>query len=266
MAVLESAGKHRDRSPANILGVEVSAINMDIAENTIQGWIARNERRYVCVADVHSIMQGYWDPEFRRLQNNAGMVTPDGMPLVWVMRARGLRHVRRVYGSQLMLHVCREGVRHGRRHFLYGGAPGIADALAARLRRDIPGIDICGTLCPPFRALTPEEDAAAVAAINAARPDIVWVGLGAPKQELWMKTHLGRIEAPILIGVGAAYDFLSGAKREAPDWMRNAGLEWVHRLASEPGRLWKRYLTCVPAFLVLIALQSSHLRNFPVVR
>jgi N-acetylglucosaminyldiphosphoundecaprenol N-acetyl-beta-D-mannosaminyltransferase len=143
--------------------------------------------------------------------------------------------------------------QRGYRQFYYGGAEGVADKLKQALITAHPKLDVAGTLCPPFRELTPEEDRAVVAAINAARPDIVWVGLSTPKQEFWMVNHLGRIEAPVMVGVGAAFDFLAGEKRQAPPWMQRNGLEWLFRLCSEPRRLWRRYAYIVPGFLLLAA-------------
>lgn len=246
----------------NILGAEVAAINLESAASIIDGWIRAGRREYVCVADVHALMQGHKDRSLRTVQNNAGLITPDGMPLVWISRLAGHRDAGRVYGPDLLLRVCRHGVRRGYRHFFYGGKPGIAAKLAGRLSGQIPGLAVCGTLAPPLRTLTQDEDWQAVAAINAADPDIVWVGLGAPKQDWWMADHRDRLNASVLIGVGAAFDFLSGEKRQAPVWMQRSGLEWVHRLMTEPRRLWRRYLWVVPSFIGLLSLQLLHLQRF----
>ncbi len=246
----------------NILGVGVSAINMDIALNLIDLWIARREPHYVCVTPVHSIMECQRDPELRRIYNNSGMTTPDGMPLVWLSRLFGYYYVDRVYGPDLMLALCERSVTKGYRHFFYGGAEGVPDQLAANLQRRFPGLIITATYSPPFRALTPEEDEQIVNMINDANPDIVWVGLGSPKQERWMAAHIGRIKAPVLIGVGAAFDFLSGRKRQAPRWMQRAGLEWLFRLLSEPRRLWRRYLINNPIFIALVLLQIMGVRRY----
>lgn len=240
----------------NILGVGISAINMDMALHTIEGWIARCEPHYVCVTGVHGVMESQRDATLRRIHNAAGLVTPDGMPLVWTSRALGLRHVQRVYGPDLMLAVCERSAMQGYRHFLYGGAPGVADKLASCLRCLFPGIAIAGTYCPPFRSLTPAEDLAVVEQLNTVQPDIVWVGLSTPKQERWMATHVQRLRAPVLIGVGAAFDFLAGVKRQAPRWMQHSGLEWLFRLMLEPRRLWRRYLINNPWFLWLLFLAA----------
>lgn len=247
----------------NILGVGISALTMDLALRVIDGWIARRERRYVCVATVHSVMEAQRDPTLRAILNRSGLTTPDGMPLVWLSRRLGFPHVERVYGPDLLLALAEHGVERGYRHFFYGGGPGVADRLAARLAERFPGICIAGTYTPPFRPLPPEADAAVVELINGLEPDIVWVGLGCPKQEHWMAEHRERLDAPVLIGVGAAFDFLSGAKRQAPRWMQRSGLEWLFRLAQEPRRLGKRYLVYNPWFVLLVTLQLAGIRRYP---
>jgi N-acetylglucosaminyldiphosphoundecaprenol N-acetyl-beta-D-mannosaminyltransferase len=188
----------------NILGVEVNAINLDLALETIDRWIAGRHHNYICVTGVHGVIECQGDPELRRIHNQAGLVTPDGMPLVWVSRLKSHRHVDRVYGPDLMSDVCTVSAAKGYRHFLYGGAPGLPERLADQLRKNYPGILIAGTYSPPFRPLTPEEDAAIVERINESEADIVWVGLSTPKQEYWMAAHLGRLESPVMVGVGAA--------------------------------------------------------------
>jgi N-acetylglucosaminyldiphosphoundecaprenol N-acetyl-beta-D-mannosaminyltransferase len=241
---------------ANILGVEVSAINMDIALLTIEEWISRKESHYVCVTGVHGVMESWRDDDLRHIHNTAGLVTPDGMPLVWLSRLMGFRQVERVYGPDLMLRMCERSVTRGYRQFFYGGAPGVAEKLASRLQSRFPGLQVSGFYSPPFRSLTPEEDRAVVHRINAARPHIFWIGLSTPKQERWMAEHVGRLHAPVLIGVGAAFDFHAGLKRQAPRWMQKSGLEWFFRLVTEPRRLWRRYLINNPWFLWLVLLQA----------
>jgi N-acetylglucosaminyldiphosphoundecaprenol N-acetyl-beta-D-mannosaminyltransferase len=238
---------------ADILGVAVSAINLDDAIETINRWISERSRNYVCVTGVHGAMESRRDERLRRIHNEAGMVTPDGMPLVWFLRLLGKSRVERVYGPDLMRRLTVVSEQRGYRQFYYGGADGVADRLKQVLISGHPRLEVAGTLCPAFRELTPEEDRAVVRAINVARPHIVWVGLSTPKQEFWMASHLGRIEAPVMIGVGAAFDFLAGAKRQAPVWMQRNGLEWLFRLCSEPRRLWRRYAYIVPGFVILTA-------------
>jgi N-acetylglucosaminyldiphosphoundecaprenol N-acetyl-beta-D-mannosaminyltransferase len=247
---LRSAGPIRD-DRVNILGVGVSPINVDDAVATIEHWISKGSRNYVCITGVHGVMESRRDQRLRRIHNEAGMVTPDGMPLVWFSRFCGNGRTDRVYGPDLMRKMTAVSSLRSYRQFYYGGAEGVADKLKQALVAAHPKLDVAGTLCPPFRELTPEEDRAVVAAINAARPDIVWVGLSTPKQEFWMASHLGRIEAPVMVGVGAAFDFLAGTKRQAPRWMQRNGLEWLFRLSSEPRRLWRRYAYIVPGFIIL---------------
>jgi len=243
-------------SRANILGVHVSAVDPETALEVIEGWISRREPHYVCVSGVHGVMESQRDNQLKQIHNAAGLVTPDGMPLVWVSRLMGFSRVRRVYGPDLMLALCERSVKPGYRHFFYGGAAGVPEKLAARLEARFPGLDVAGSYSPPFRALTPEEEREIVERINAAQPDIVWVGISTPKQERWMAEHVARLNAPVLVGVGAAFDFHAGLKKQAPKWMQKSGLEWAFRLMSEPGRLWRRYLVNNPFFLWLIFLQA----------
>lgn len=247
----------------NVLGVGISAIDLRIAIETIEAWIAAGARQYVTVTGVHGVMECQHDEELRRIHNAAGMVTPDGMPMVWLSRLHGQRHVDRVYGPDLMAAVCDRSCARGWRHFLYGGGDGVAERLRACLEARFPGIVIAGTHTPPFRPLTPEEDAAVVETINAAAPDIVWVGLSTPKQEHWMAEHLGRVQAPVLVGVGAAFDIHAGLKPEAPRWIQRSGLQWLFRLMVEPRRLWRRYLETVPRFLWLVTHQLTGLTRYP---
>jgi len=246
----------------NVLGVGVSAINMALALGVIDRWIAQREQHYVCITPVHSVMLCHDDPDLRRIFNRSGLTTPDGMPLVWLCHLAGHRHVGRVYGPDLMLALAEHGLSRGYRHFFYGGAPGVADELVRRLQTRFAGIQVAGTYAPPFRPLSAEEDAEIVSLINVSEPDVVWIGLGAPKQERWMAAHLERITAPVMIGVGAAFDFHAGLKPQAPRWMQRTGLEWLFRLLSEPRRLWRRYVINNPRFVTLVALQMLGLRRY----
>jgi N-acetylglucosaminyldiphosphoundecaprenol N-acetyl-beta-D-mannosaminyltransferase len=246
----------------NILGVGVSAINMVQAVRTIEAWIAARRSHYVCITNIHGIVESQRDSDLRHIHNAAGLVTPDGMPLVWASHLLGFRAVERVYGPDLVLALCERSAGLGYRHYFFGGAPGVAKRMAERLERQFPGLVVAGTYCPPFHPPTPEDDDRMVQAINAACPDIVWVGLSTPKQERWMAAHVGRVGAAALIGVGAAFDFLSGAKRQAPRWMQRSGLEWFFRVIAEPRRLWRRYATNIPAFLGLFLAQVVGLRRY----
>jgi len=247
----------------NILGVRVSPIAMDDALQAIEGWVVARTCTYVTVTPAHAIMDAYRDPELRRIFNASGLTTPDGMAIVWLLRLCGYRNVERVYGPDLMLEVCRDGLERGYRHFLYGGEQGVAEILQGRLRARFQGLSIAGTLSPSYGTPTVGEDQAIVDRINASRPDVVWVGLGSPKQERWMAAHLGRLTAPVMIGVGAAFDFLSGRKAQAPLWMQRVGMEWLFRLATEPRRLWPRYRR-YPLFLLLATAQLLGLKRYPL--
>lgn len=260
--------KNRQMTPAdtgrrtNVLGVGISAVNMPMALARIASWISRREKHYVCVTGVHGVMESQSDPNLRAIHNAAGMVTPDGMPMVWLSRWAGASHVDRVYGPDLMLELCRESMERNYRHFFYGGDDGIAELLAARLTDRFPGLQVVGTWTPPFRPLTEEEDTKLVNTINALKPDIVWIGLSTPKQERFMAEHVGRLDAPVMIGAGAAFDFHAGLKKQAPLWMQRSGMEWVFRLATEPKRLWRRYLTNNPKFVVLVLAHKLGLRRY----
>jgi N-acetylglucosaminyldiphosphoundecaprenol N-acetyl-beta-D-mannosaminyltransferase len=242
---------HPPPDRGNVLGVNVSAIDLRDATDMLERWIAEGRREYVCVTGVHGVMECRRDPSLREIHNEAGMVAPDGMPVVHFLRLIGKNRTRRVYGPDLMREMTLISARRGYRQFYYGGGAGLAEKLKEVLVRSAPGLQVAGTLCPPFRAMTPVEDRAVIDAINAARPHIVWVGLSTPKQERWMAEHLGQIDAPVMVGVGAAFDFLAGTKRQAPAWMQRHALEWLFRLCSEPRRLWRRYAYIVPGFAFL---------------
>ena len=264
LAVPPPAARPVEESPprVNVLGVGVSALTMDSALRIIDGWIARGEHHYVCVTGVHGVMESQRDAVLRGIHNAAGLVTPDGMPLVWLSRLKGQRFVERVYGPDLMLEVCARSVSRGYRHFFYGGGDGVAERLADRLRARVPGLTVAGTATPPFRLLSAAEEADVERRINDAGPNIVWVGLSTPKQERWMHTHVGRLDAQVLVGVGAAFDFHAGLKKQAPRWMQRSGLEWLFRLRTEPRRLWRRYLVNNPWFLWCIALQALGVKRY----
>jgi len=246
----------------NVLGVGVSAINMAQALDRIDTWIPDGDSQYVCITGVHGVMECQRDTALRDIHNAAGMVTPDGMPLVWFSKLKGRKWVERVYGPDLMLACCEHSLSKNYRHYLYGGAEGVPERLASRLSERFPGLSIVGTYSPPFRAATREEDDQIVQQINACDPDIVWVGLSTPKQERWMHEHVGRLTAAVLIGVGAAFDFHAGLKPQAPRWLQRSGFEWLFRLATEPRRLWQRYLVNNPLFIAKILLQALGARRY----
>jgi N-acetylglucosaminyldiphosphoundecaprenol N-acetyl-beta-D-mannosaminyltransferase len=242
-----------------VLGVGVSAINMQSAIDTIHQWIDQKRREYVCVTCVHGIMESYRSQELREIHNRAGMVAPDGMPLAWLLKLTGHPDSDRVCGPELMPNLLRASVARGDRHFLYGGTPTSLEMLQAQIQRFAPGARVVGSYTPPFRQLTESEDGAAVQMINRSQADIVWCGLGMPKQEIWMARHRARLTAPVLIGVGAAFDIHAGLVKRAPPFLRRSGFEWVYRFVKEPRRLWRRYLSNNPLFLFLLALQASGL-------
>ena len=236
----------------DVLGVGVSAVDMDMAVSEIARWIEEREQHYVCVTGVHGVMESQRDPALKEIHNRSGLTTPDGMPLVWSARWAGAKHVSRVYGPDLMLAICERAVERGWSSFFYGGKEGVPDLLAQRLQDRFPGLQVAGTFSPPFRPLNEQEDQDVVERIDASGTDIVWVGLSTPKQEHWMADHFGRLEAPVLLGVGAAFDIHAGLLPQAPEWMQRSGLEWLYRLSREPKRLWKRYMINNPLFVASI--------------
>ncbi len=245
----------------DVLGVGVSAIDMEMAVTEITRWIEDRERRYVCVTGVHGVMEAQRDPGLLRIHNESGLTTPDGMPLVWCAHRAGARHVDRVYGPDLMLELCSLAAERGWRSYFYGGGPGVPEELARKLADRFPGLVVAGTYSPPFRPLTAAEDDAVVRRINLAQPDIVWVGLSTPKQERWIADHRGSLAASVLIGVGAAFDIHAGRLPQAPGWMQRSGLEWLYRMYREPRRLWRRYMVNNPLFLLSIARRHPQMRD-----
>jgi N-acetylglucosaminyldiphosphoundecaprenol N-acetyl-beta-D-mannosaminyltransferase len=218
-------------------------------------WIDRRERHYVTLTGVHGVIEARDDASFRRMLNGAGLTLPDGMPLVWMSWLAGRSEVTRVYGPDFTLALSEAMARAGKSAFYYGGVPGVAERLAATLAARFPGLLTAGTYCPPFRPLTTAEEADVTARINGSGADVVWVGLSTPKQERWMSRMRDRLDPPVLIGVGAAFDFLSGRVRQAPRWMQRSGLEWLYRVSQEPRRLGRRYLRNNPRFVYLVACE-----------
>jgi N-acetylglucosaminyldiphosphoundecaprenol N-acetyl-beta-D-mannosaminyltransferase len=242
-----------------VLGVGISAITMEQALAEITRWVETREQHYVCVTGVHGVIESQRDPELRRIHNRSGLTTPDGIPMVWAGRHAGATHMERVCGPDLMPAVCALAAERGWTSYFYGGAEGVAERLAARLTARFPGLQVAGRMSPPFRPLTPDEDRLVVQRINGAQPDLVWVGLSTPKQERWMAAHVGRLRAPVLLGVGAAFDLHAGLTRQAPSWMQRSGLEWLYRLYREPRRLWRRYLRNNPTFVLAILRRRPRL-------
>jgi N-acetylglucosaminyldiphosphoundecaprenol N-acetyl-beta-D-mannosaminyltransferase len=228
-------------SQVSILGVQVSAVSIPACLALMEDWIHNHSPHYICVTPAHSIMDCLSDARLCAIYNHSSLTTPDGMSLVWLLQAYGHKHVQRVYGPDLMLATCQYGVSRGWRHYFYGGAPGVSDRLAKALCARFTGLKVVGVESPPFRPLTLQEDQIIIEKMRTSGADIIWVGLGAPRQEFWMAEHVERIGRSILVGVGAAFDFLSGEKPQAPRWMQRAGFEWLFRFAHEPYRLWPRY-------------------------
>ena len=224
--------------------------------------IAADGRGYVTAAAVNLVMSAREDPQALAAVLGATLAVPDGQPLVWALRALGHARATRVYGPDLMAHFCARAAASGTPIYLYGGrTPEALELLEARLRERFPGLRIVGGFSPPFRALSAEEERDVVAAIDASGAEVVWVGTGQPKQEKWMLAMRPRLRAPLLVGVGAAFDFHAGLVSQAPAWMQRNGLEWVYRLSREPRRLWRRYARYNPLFVVGFVRQyARHLR------
>jgi N-acetylglucosaminyldiphosphoundecaprenol N-acetyl-beta-D-mannosaminyltransferase len=245
----------------DVLGVHVSAVDVVIATDEINRWIRQGYRSYVTLTGVHGVMESVRNEEVRRAHNAAGLVLPDGMPLVWLLWQGGFAFADHVTGRDLMLALFNQFQQASYRHFLYGATPRTLELLEGNLKRKFPAAEVVGAHAPPFRPAGAGEDEAVIEAINTCAADIIWVGLSTPKQELWMARHRHRLSAPVLIGVGAAFDFHAGLVRQAPRWLQRAGLEWAFRMAMEPRRLAKRYLRNNPAFLTLLAAEKLGLRR-----
>ena len=243
-----------------VLGVPVSAVDYVGVMDWMDGTVASGGQGYICVAATHTVMVAQEDADARRAVLGASLVVPDGQPLVWALRALGRPLPDRVYGPDLMLRHCEREAATGTRIFLYGGRnQGALVQLTLNLRRLFPGLRVVGGCSPPFRDLAEDELDGVAEQINRTGADVVWVGIGVPKQEKWMAAMRDRLEAPVLVGVGAAFDFHAGLVPQAPGWMQSAGLEWLFRLVQEPRRLWRRYLRYNPRFVAGFA--SQYLRH-----
>lgn len=239
----------------SVLGVSLKALEIPELVSLMERWIDWGDRGH-CLnfANVHVVMEAQRDRAFREmLADHAVFNVPDGMPLIWLGRALGYELKRRVYGPDLMRAFCETAARKGYRHFFYGGAPGVPEQLAVNTRDEYPGSKVVGVYSPPFRPLTQTEDNEVVEMINAAHPDVLWLGLGCPKQEKWAFEHRSRLYVPVIASVGQAFDIYSGRVMQAPAWMQDNGLEWFYRLLANPRRLWKRYLVYNSQFVFLLA-------------
>jgi N-acetylglucosaminyldiphosphoundecaprenol N-acetyl-beta-D-mannosaminyltransferase len=234
----------------DVLGIHVSVTDMDDTVETFERWIAAGERHLVCVSDMNALLHARADEQLTQVYNSSGLTLPDGMPLVWAGKRAGFDRIARVCGPDLLERVMAEAATRGWSQYFYGGADGVVEQLRDTFVGRHPELRVAGIHSPPYRALTEAEDAAIVDRINKAAPDIIWIGLGAPKQERWMSEHRDRLDAAILIGVGAAFDFHTNRLDRAPLWMQRSGLEWSFRLAKEPRRLWRRYVLGIPRFCI----------------
>jgi N-acetylglucosaminyldiphosphoundecaprenol N-acetyl-beta-D-mannosaminyltransferase len=256
--------KHRARPFINVLGVGLHPMRFAGALDLMERWIREGFPRSICFPGSDMLAASQRNTLLRSALNGADFVATDGMMLVRVCRWLGAPHAERVYGPDVMLELCRRSAQAGYRHYFYGASPGVAETLAERLQKQFPGLQIAGTYSPPYRALSEAEVAEDIRRINDSNADVVWVGLGSPKQERWMADNRSGLQAPLLLAVGAAFDFHAGTVRQAPRWVRSAGGEWFYRLCSEPRRLWKRYSLQLVHFLGLLSLQIAGMRRFPI--
>lgn len=240
--------KANDRIRSGVLGIPIDVLDWTSALRRIMTWAANRESRYVCICNAHSVVTATREADFAKVIDDSDMATPDGAPVAWVMRKTGHPQQQRINGPDLMLRLCAAAVDQGTTLFLFGSTEETLKRLRTTLPALFPGLQIAGSLSPPFRSLTVEEDEANVRIINESGAGIILVSLGCPKQERWMREHRGRVHG-VMLGVGAAFDFHAGTISRAPQWMQANGLEWLHRLASEPRRLWRRYLSTNSAFV-----------------
>ncbi len=239
----------------DVLGTRIDVTNLKDTSQSILSWVWERKKTYVCIAPVSTIIDCRRNSQYRAIVNDSGMTTPDGMPLVWLGKCAGHANIQRTYGPDLLLRLCEDTQEKGTRHFFYGASDETLARLTRRLKEKFLKINIVGSYAPPLRGLDESESPQVIDQINQANPDILWVGLGSPKQDYWMARHRNPLNVPVMIGVGAAFDFIAGIKCQAPRWMQNAGLEWFFRLCCEPRRLWKRYLLGNSLFVYLLLRQ-----------
>ena len=251
---LDKQEHNNPRVLRSVIGTHIDSINWLQALARISIWADARQSRYVCICNVHSVVTARQNKAFANMIREADMATPDGAPVAWLMRRLGAPSQERINGPDLMWHYCTNAAKRNESIYLYGGQQSTLNILQEKLLGNFPGLKIAGAYSPPYRQLSAEEDAAVVEDINGSGAGTVWVSLGCPKQERWMAEHRGRINA-VMIGVGAAFDYHAGTIKRAPIWMQHNGLEWLHRLASEPRRLWKRYLVTNTLFIWYAAHQ-----------
>jgi N-acetylglucosaminyldiphosphoundecaprenol N-acetyl-beta-D-mannosaminyltransferase len=247
---------------ANVLGIGVSATDMNGALATIASAIEAGSKGYVCATGVHGVMEAQRDPALRSILNNSFLNLADGRPTMWVGRIQGLRSMRQVTGPNLMLRLCELSAKTGYTHFFYGGDVGVAEQLKDAMTKRFPGLKVVGTYTPPFRPLRPEEAAELSDMVSRLKPDVFWVGLSTPKQERWVAEYVDRLDTKLMFAVGAAFDMHTGRIKESPEWLKVMGLQWLHRLCQEPRRLWKRYLISNSRFIPKILLQFLGVRKY----
>ena len=243
-----------------ILGTRINVTNMERTLGFLKGHLEELRGNYICVSNVHTTVMAYENDDYRKIQNGGAMALPDGAPLSIYSKKHGFVEAERVTGPDLMLELLKASKEEGYRHFFYGATQETLDAMKRAIEQDYPGVQIAGMYAPPFRPLRPEEDDAAVSLINQAKPDFIWVGLGAPKQEQWMYAHKGRL-CGVSVGVGAAFDYLAGDIKRAPKMMQKLCLEWLYRLLQDPKRLWKRYVTTNIKFMNYIRREAKILKG-----
>jgi N-acetylglucosaminyldiphosphoundecaprenol N-acetyl-beta-D-mannosaminyltransferase len=249
---------------ANVLGVGIHSLNLESAVEMMEAAVISKVRGYVCVTGVHGVIEAQDSPAYRRVLNNSFLTVADTSPMAWVGRAQGCKGMGQVGGPYLILRFCQLASQKGYSQFFYGGAPGVAEQLRDVLTRRYPGLKVVGTYAPPFRPVNRQEESEISELFARLKPDVTWIGLGAPKQDLFMAQYLGRFDTTLMVGVGAAFDMHVGRIKVPPHWMARAGLAWVYRLMLEPKRLWRRYLKANPRFIWAITLQLLGLKKYNV--
>lgn len=244
-----------------VLSLLPNVTSLDGLTEKVEELIRNGKGGYVCFSTVHMVMEAYDDPSFAEIVNSADYIVTDGMPLVWMQKLQGVKEATRLRANDAMIALCRHAEKKGFSVGFYGSSPAVIEAIKNRARREFPNLKISFAFSPPFRPLSEDEDREITQQINASSPDILFVGLGCPKQEKWMSAHKDAIKS-VMLGVGASFDFFAGNVKECPEWLGNLGLEWLYRLFQEPKRLWQRYLLLNPRFLILATMQLAKLKKF----
>jgi N-acetylglucosaminyldiphosphoundecaprenol N-acetyl-beta-D-mannosaminyltransferase len=254
----------RSCEQVNVLGVGVHAVDMQRTALILERQIRERTKGYVCVAGVHGIMEAQRDPSLKSIFAEALLVVPDGMPTVWMGHAQGFPAMQRVFGADLMVEIIGGAAFRDCTHFFCGGEPGVGESLRGEMLRRFPWVKIAGTYSPPFRPMTSAEEGDLAEKVRSLQPDIIWMGLSTPKQERFMARYLAELDTKLMIGVGAAFLFHTGAIQDSPKWVKRTGLQWLHRLLQEPSRLWRRYLLNNPLFIVYVLLQIIGWKRYPL--